>query len=373
MHFHSLAVLRIPEIQEDAEENARIEKELAEMEQMEDQGPQNIMRSIMIRELRGLLNSFSREVYRLIQDLMHPYGSESEDCYEFIDQKSDVQSGYENRSCDCVRLPDGRIVSLYDRSVWGKFVIKDGQVFQKKAGPLQHPMRTHKAKKMKALPDYPFKKLYKTMHEYAIDYCNYEYDEATQGYGYYCNPNAMWDWYQIGGRWPVTFLVKDTCTEYSFGERSWGNDDEDFPCPEGYMWVSAARKKDIEWDVMKQWYLEQAKKRFTALESMFVTGLMKPEKYMQVKEGCVYSFMDLIYKIGEVEEEYLTRIGVKDERKYPVSFCDLIDEDDWITQGNEYLSPQHADQPALTWDDAIQQFIDDLDDDDVLVSVDYHM
>lgn len=90
MHFHSLAVLRIPEIQEDAEENARIEKELAEMEQMEDQGPQNIMRSIMIRELRGLLNSFSREVFRLIQDLMHPYGSESEDCYEFIDQKSDA-------------------------------------------------------------------------------------------------------------------------------------------------------------------------------------------------------------------------------------------------------------------------------------------
>ena len=74
MHFHSLAVLRIPEIQEDAEEDARIEKELAEMEQMEDQGPQNIMRSVMIRELRGLLNSFSREVYRLIQDLMHPYG-----------------------------------------------------------------------------------------------------------------------------------------------------------------------------------------------------------------------------------------------------------------------------------------------------------
>ena len=146
MHFHSLAVLRIPEIQEDAEENARIEKELTEMEQKEDQGPPNIMRSIMIRELRGLLNSFSREVFRLIQDLMHPYGSESEDCYEFIDHKGDVQSGYENRSCDCVRLPDGHIVSMYDPMVWGKFEIKDGKVYQKKSGKLKQPKRTHKAK-----------------------------------------------------------------------------------------------------------------------------------------------------------------------------------------------------------------------------------
>ena len=184
MHFHSLAVLRIPEVKENAEENARVEKELAEMEQMEALGPKSIMRSIMIRELRGLLNSFSREVFSMISDLMHPYGSESEDCYEFIDHKGDVQSGYENRSCDCVRLPDGRIVSVYDPLVWDKFEIKDGKVYQKKSGKLKQPKRTHKAKKMQAIPDYPFKKLYKTMHEYAIDYCNYEYDEATQGYGF---------------------------------------------------------------------------------------------------------------------------------------------------------------------------------------------
>ena len=373
MHFHSLAVIRIPELQEDSEGNARVAEELDQMEQMEAQGPKNIMRSIMIRELKGQLNTFSREVSHLIDDLMHPYGSESEDCYEFCDQKDDVQSRYENRSCDCVRLPDGRIVSLYHSSVWGKFTIRDGLVFQTKAGPLKHPIRTHKAKKMTALPNYPFKKLYKTMHEFAIDYCDYEYDESMQGYGYYCNPNAMWDWYQIGGRWPVTFLVKDTCTEYSFGERSWGNDDEDFPCPDGYMWVSAARKKDIEWDAMKKWYLGQAKKRFTALEAMFVTGIIEPEQYMQVKDGCVYSVMDLIYKIGEPEEEYLTRMGVTDKCKYPVSFCDLINEDDWIAQGNDYFSPEHRNEPALTWYDTIQQFIDDLDDEDVLVSIDYHM
>ena len=373
MHFHSLAVIQIPHTEENLEETAVVARELAELERMEALGPRNIARGIFIQELKGQLNTFAREVYKAIGNLMHPYGTESEDCYEFCDQRDDVQFVYENRSCDCVQLPDGRIVSLYDRSVWGKFMIKNGQVFQKEAGPLKHPMRTHKAKKMKALPDYPFKKLYKTMHEYAIDYCNYEYDEATVGYGFYCNPNAMWDWYQISGRWPVTFLVKDTCTEYSYGERSWGNTDHEYPVPEGYMWVSAARKKDIEWAIMKDRYIQRAKDRFNALEAMFVSGLTEPDGHLHVKDGCVYSYLDLIYKIGETEEEYLNRLGYPDARQYPVSFCDLIDDDDWLAQEHDYESPEHEEQLALTWEETIQQFIDDLDDDDVLVSIDYHM
>lgn len=373
MHFHSLAVLRIPPIQENEAENAIVASKLAEMERRESTDPKNIMREILIRELRGQLNTFARAVSDGIETLMHPYCSESEDCFEFCDQTEDVRSGYEKRSTNCVRRPDGMIVSLYDRSIWGRFMIQDGLVYQQKAGPLKHPKRTHKAKKMKALPEYPFRKLYKTMHEYAIDYCDYEYDEASGGYGYYANPNSMWDWYQIGGRWPITFLVKDSCTEYSFGERSWATDNDEYPCPEGYMWVSAARKKDIQWSVMKDWYLQQAKKRFMALESMFVTKLTEPERYLQVKDGCVYSFFDLIYKIGEAEEDYLARCKATDDRKYMVSFCDLIDEDDWRVQGYDYHSPENKEKLELTWEETIQEFIENLDEDDVLVSVDYHM
>ena len=139
------------------------------------------------------------------------------------------------------------------------------------------------------------------------------------------------------------------------------------------MWVSAARKKDIEWDTMKSWYLEQAKKRFNALEAMFASGLMEPEKYLYEKDGCVFSCLDLIYKIGEPEEDYLKRMGFADERKFPVSFCDLVDDDDWLTQQHDYKSPENEAQFAAEWEETIQQYIEDLDDDDVLVSVDYHM
>lgn len=373
MHFHSLAVIQIPYMEEDMEENAKVSACLAQLEQQYAADPKNIVYGFYIEKLKGNLNSFAREVFSSIDSLMHPYGSESEDCYEFCNQKDQVQSDYENRSCDCVRLPDGRIVSRYDYAVSGKFEIRNGQVYERKSGQLKQSKRTHKAKKMKALPDYPFKKLYKTMHDYAIDYCNYEYDEESHGYGFYCNPYAMWDWFQIGGRWPVTFLVKDTCTEYSYGERSWGNNELEYPAPEGYMWVSAARKKDIEWAVMKDWYIQQAKKRFNALEAMFVSRLAEPDDHLRVEDGCVYSYWELIYKIGETEEEYLNRLGYPDSRQYPVSFCDLIDENHWNAQEHDYKSPENDEVLAQTWEETIQQYIDDLDDDDVLVSIDYHM
>ena len=53
MHFHSLAVLRIPQVEEDPEETARVVNELTSLELMEEIGPKNIMRQIFIRELKG--------------------------------------------------------------------------------------------------------------------------------------------------------------------------------------------------------------------------------------------------------------------------------------------------------------------------------
>lgn len=373
MHFRALAVLRIPHVEEDLEETNKVKEKLTALERTEEYGQKDILRRHFIQKLMGQLSSFARVVLHEAEDLMYPYGSESKDCYEFFDQKSDVVSSYEHQSCDCVRLPGGRIVPLHDYSIRESFIIQKGLVFQKTAGHLQHPMRTHKAKKMKAFPKYPFRKLYKTLHEYATDYCNYDYDEATGGYGYYLNPNAMWDFYRIGGRWPITFLVKDTCAEYSLGERTWGSEETEFPCPNGYMWVSAARKKDIEWSVMKEWYQQQAKKRFLELESMFVSGLTYPDRDLHVKDGCVYRFQKLVYKIGEPEEDYLARCSVPNELKYPVSFCDLIDSNGWLAQKHAWQSPEEEKQLAQEWEKTVQQHIEDLDGEAVLVSIDYHM
>lgn len=373
MHFHSLAVIRIPEMEENPEWEEKHTEKVQQLEQLVQMVPGNLVSQIELCHVQSLDNSFAAQVEQEIDLLMYPYGSESEDCYEFCDHTEEVQKRYSEEKTVAIRLPEGRLVDRYDRRVWGKYKIIDGKVYEEKIGKLKLPKRSHKAKKMKAIIDCSFRKIYKTMHEFATEHCCYDYNEEMQGYGYYCNPNAMWDWYQIGGRWPVTFLVKEECGDYANGERSWGNSDANYPAPEGYKWVSAARKKDIQWEVMKDWHLQTAKNQFKTLEAMFVTCETKPEKHMRIQDGFVYSYYTKVYKLGESEGDYLKRHGFDPDRKYYVSFCDLIDEDGWIPEGDIRTRFSGEKDHLQTWDETIQGFIDDLDEDDVLVSVDYHM
>ena len=375
MHFHTLAVITVPPVEENLEETNKIQ---ACIEELENKGKQNpdlgsVIRGIFTGRLRAQLNAFSREVYSSIDNLMHPYGSESEDCYEFIDMTEELRDAYEHDTVDCYRLPGGRIVTQFDKEVYRKFIIRDGIVFQKKAGKLHHPKRTHIAKKMKALPDYPMRKLYKTFEDYAKNYRYYEFHEDKQAFGYYCNPEARWDWYVIGGRWPITFLVKDTCTEYSSGERTWGDENTVYPVPEGYMWVSAARKKDIEWQVMKDWKLQQIKEQYAAQVDMYVNKTAEPQEHLREIDGLVYSYGMPLYQIGELEEDFLKRNKAEDLRQFPVSFADLVDEDNWYDEGDDYIRPDETEVTAENWDETVQQFIEDQSDEDVFVSIDYHM
>ena len=375
MHYHTLAVITIPPVEENQEETNKIQACIEELESKGSQNPDlgSVIRGIFTGRLRAQLNAFSREVYSSIDNLMHPYGSESEDCYEFIDMTEELRDAYENDTIDCYRLPGGRIVTQFDNEVYRKFSIRDGIVFEKNAGPLKHPKRTHKAKKMKALPDYPMKKLYATFEDYAKNYRFHEYHEDKQAFGYYCNPEARWDWFVIGGRWPITFLVKDTCTEYSPGERTWGDENTVYPVPEGYMWVSAARKKDIEWEAMRNWQLHQIKQQYLNLTDMYVNKTLQPPEYLREIDGCVYHYSTLLYKIGETEEEFSKRMKADEIRQFPVSFADLVDGYNWFDEGEDYVRPDETEVTAETWDETVQQFIEDQSDEDVFVSIDYHM
>ena len=373
MHFHSLAVVQIPEVEKIPEwENQHIEK-ISQMQMLTELVPGNLVAQMELRHLRSLNNLFAVQVEQELDILMHPYGSESEDCYVFCDYTDEVQKRFQEETTDAIRLPEGKLVDRYDRRIWGKFKIVDGKVYEEKIGKLKLLKRTRKAKKMKAVLGCSFKKIYKTMHEFATEYCSYDFDEEKQGYGYYSNPDAMWDWYQIGGRWPVTFLVKEDCEDYAYGERSWGNTDEEYPAPEGYKWVSAARKRDIQWDIMKDWHMQAAKKEFQKMEAMYVHFELEPERHMYVKDGFVYQYCSKIYQIGETEDAFLKRHGFDPARKYYVSFCDLIDEDDWIAEGETCDRYSGDNAMEMTWTDMIEDYIDDLNADDVLVSVDYHM
>lgn len=85
-----------------------------------------------------------------------------------------------------------------------------------------------------ALVDVPAKEIM-TLGEYAeyCGYCKYKQDENIPDenavFGYYFNPNAEWDWFQIGGRWNNFIKTKSGifCNSCKIGEIDFAPDERD--------------------------------------------------------------------------------------------------------------------------------------------------
>lgn len=374
MHFLTLAILEIPEVREDKELDKQIVEALKELELQKQIETKNFMLDFTIGRFQNLQSSFSRAVNDGVSELMYPYCASMEDpeYLEFEDRTEKLREEYES-VVDCIKLPQGTIVEQYGDPLWGRFVVRDGKVFQRDAGSLHHEKRTKKAKRMVALPNYPRKKLYKSFEKYAEERCGFSFDEKHQGYGYYYNPNAIWDWYSIGGRWPEMFLVKDACTEYSIGERSWCNSDRKSEAPEGYRWVCAARKKDIAWDAMRDWRNQKAAERFHKLEQMFLAGKTDPDFHGEIVPDGVMHWGELVYRKDSTLEEYLEEYGIPGCWKYPVGSHDIVDEGQWLSVEDSVQDPGTGSYAPVDWRSCIDGYIDDMDEDMVLVSVDYHI
>ena len=373
MHFRTLATVHSPiTIEEDKAKDLEIAVALAELKARKDAEKDNVMIGFCMEELKNLQSSFARAVDREICGIMDYYSTDpiNPEYLSFEDYTEDLRMEYDS-TADCIRLPQGKIVEANRYPLWGSFVIRDGKVFQREAGPLKHEKRTKKAKRMKALPEYPRKKLYASFEDYAENERGFSYDEEHRGYGYICNPNAMWDWYQIGGRWPEMFLVKDSCTEYSVGERSWCNEDSKSAAPEGYIWVCAAKKKDIEWQVMREWREKKAREHFSKLEKMFVTGQLEEGFRGAITPQGVLYYGKMVYFKDESVEDYLNRYDILDNRKYPVYVHDIVDAGNWFSREDfEWINDSAV---PVDWPERIDGYIDNLGDEDVLVGVDYHI
>ena len=373
MHFLTLAAVKISRTPEDKELDNQIAEALKELEIQKQIETKNFMLDLAIGRCQNLQSSFSRAVNDGISELMYPYCASLEDpeYLEFDNRTERLREEYE-AAVDCIRLPQGTIVEQYGDPLWGRFVVRDGKVFQRDAGPLHHEKRTKKAKRMVALPNYPRKKLYKSFEEYAEERCGFSFDEKHQGYGYYYNPNAMWDWYSIGGRWPELFLVKDTCTEYSIGERSWYNSDKKTEAPEGYMWVCAARKKDIAWKTMQEWINQKATEYFHKLEQMFLAGKADPDFHGEVVPAGVLHWGELVYRKNSTLQDFLEEYGISKNWKYPIRPHDIVDVDQWLSRGDSVLDTESGNYTSVDWRSCIDKYIDDMGEDTVLVAVEYH-
>lgn len=124
----------------------------------------------------------------------------------------------------------------------------------------------------------PVCEVYADLDTFAKDYHGYE--KEGDRYGYYANPNAKWDWYQVGGRWNGFFKCKENNENVvALGEPgAFQNKPR-----EGY--VDSIVKKDIDLDGMFSDAMEKAIEEYDIFMEVFKDIEIPSWKEIREKHG----------------------------------------------------------------------------------------
>lgn len=377
MHYATLVTVDIEPCMEDEKRKAEAQELLQEIENQKKENPEHhIMLDIYQSEIKMHSTVFSSRMADEVDTIMAPFYCETDnpDYLEFEDKTEEYRKVYENETVNLVRFPNGTILTDRQYAVFHKYEIVDGRLYERNWGPLHHRKRTKMCKRIKVTENVPYTKLYQSFEEFVEEEYGTPYFEEQKAYGYYYNPDAFYDWYSIGGRWSDMFLVKDDCREYGIANRSWTCADKETKAPAGYHWTCAARKKDIAWQVMYDWEIDQAKQRYSRLVHAFETGTLPEEIHGRITGEGIQIFGELVYHKGETENVYLERYINLKRKKYPINVYAFLMEGNWTTADCFIPDGENSRiEDNAEWEDDLEQFIDELDDETVLVIVDCHM
>ena len=375
MHSLVLVTFELQQAEEEElEKDLQIKDILEKIEREKLKHPESILYGIQWEEYNNLSTSFSRKVAEVVLDVLERYYSATEnpDYLKFCDKTEELQRKY-NETTECLKLPQGTIVSLEDPEYFSRYAIHEGKVYEKYSGPVKQDRRTKRAKRMKVFTDYPWKKLYPDFHEFVEEWSGCRFYEEENAYGFYYNPEGYWDWYSIGGRWPFMLLIKNSCKEYSVGERSWIYEGNIPDVPDGYKWVSGARKKDIEWQMMREWRTQKLTERFGKLENFFMTGERPEGVYGYLVDDGILHCGDYIYHKNETLNDFLGRFELKKSCRYPVGASAFINDAGWHSRTVKPGDICDKDIEEDKWDIELSNLLDSIPEENVLVVVDCHV
>lgn len=169
-----------------------------------------------------------------IDGILAPFCETDEDFFEFYDFTDEIKKEYSAVTVKRVKMPDGKYYNYGDK-IFAKKVSKEEYYknqngFRSYISSGRNGLNTEYIlcdyiEKGGALVDVPAKEIM-TLGEYAeyCGYCKYKQDENIPDedavFGYYFNPNAEWDWFQIGGRWNNSIKTKSGvfCNSCKIGE-----------------------------------------------------------------------------------------------------------------------------------------------------------
>ena len=151
---------------------------------------------------------------------------------------------------------------------------------------------------------------------YASDYHGYKKDEETGKYGYWENPNAKWDWYQLGGRWAGFFKLKPGAkgTEGRAGLFSKGAEP-------GH--ADAVRKCDIDFEGMREEAEKEAGQKYDDVIAIVGDSVNEMQPWDYVRDVMFPEDRDLArdFYNSQMAPSKLKEWNSKNE--YKLSFIDL--------------------------------------------------
>lgn len=172
-----------------------------------------------------------------------------------------------------------------------------------------------------------YKEDYETLDDFMKEYYGYRKDEKTGKYGCWENPNAKWDWYEIGGRWSNMILRKN-------GRKS-----------------NYARLKDIDWD-------EMANRSRKKAEEIWDSNPQGIERYFSG------------IKKDDTKETYIKR-----ETEFQ-TYAVITPDGEWHAKGEMgwFGCSSESNEESTQWNLGFyDMFIKDSDQELILVIVDCHI
>ena len=161
---------------------------------------------------------------------------------------------------------------------------------------------------------------------------------------------------------------------------SGGDLDIKFDAPTGYRWVAAARKKDIQWQVMRKWEIECAKKDFYMHEEIFKSKIIPENCFFQIKGNKLMGYCDILYIEGETLESYLKRKHIVDTFKYPAITYGFLDDDGyheedyvWRNSKTRKKANKQKRKSRIAFRRKVDEYLESIPDETVIIGVDCHV
>jgi hypothetical protein len=205
--------------------------------------------------------------------MLRPYfeqGEPGDEFMKFHDQTDELKDEFETGEIKQFRVFD-KLFHQYDRDLVpfvNRYRIScDKKLVEKFETPSEQDILEAGAE----LVMLTFKEKYGTFESFAEEYHGLTANEDGR-YGYWSNPNAKWDWYQIGGRWSGHWPAKENA-ETDYGERSFLNEEEKISPNQ----VDIIRIKDIDFTRSYIKTAEKVQKFLSDYDSLFKTGVTPEE------------------------------------------------------------------------------------------------